>query len=151
MQKYAQVFFAKIDTLNDAEKIKAKINKAQKNVNFNLRAPQLIKNKISQYENPLEDMNFAAATQKSKFFTRETDNYLILITDKLGYGNWSKIKQAIRRENKFRLDHLFVSRSEEELKKRVIYLVQTIEKEEEEIAKSNTKVEKPMTFTELEA
>lgn len=85
-------------------------------------------------------MNFAAATQKSKFFTRESDNYLLLITNKIGFGNWAKIKQAIRRENKFRLDHLFVSRSEEELKKRVIYLVQTIEKEEEDLAKSKTKV-----------
>ena len=48
---------------------------------------------------------------------------MICITQKMGYGNWSKIKQAVRRETRCRLDHLFVSRSEEELKKRVIYLV----------------------------
>jgi len=33
------------------------------------------------------------------------------------------------------MDHLFTSRSEEELKKRVIYLVQCLEKEEDEARK----------------
>lgn len=56
------VFFEKINSLNDSEKIKAKINKAQKNVNFNLKAPTLIRDKVNQYESPLEDMNFNAAT-----------------------------------------------------------------------------------------
>jgi hypothetical protein len=58
----------------------------------------------------------------------------------MGYGNWSKIKQAVRRETRCRLDHLFVSRSEEELKKRVIYLVQCLEKEEEDAARKGIKL-----------
>jgi hypothetical protein len=49
----------------------------------------------------------------------------------MGYGNWSEIRRQVRRESKFRFDHLFMSRSEEEIKKRVIYLVQSIEKEKE--------------------
>ena len=62
VRDYAQVFFAKVDTLNEADKIKAKINKAQKNVNFNLRAPGIIINKMNQYDNPVEDMNLTFAT-----------------------------------------------------------------------------------------
>ena len=62
VEEYATIFFEKVDTLNDADKIKAKINKAQKNVNFNLRAPGIINKKISQYQNPMEDMNLAFAT-----------------------------------------------------------------------------------------
>ena len=131
VEEYATVFFQKIDSLNDKEKIKTKINKAQKNVKFNLKAPDLIRNKVSQYENPYEDMNFAFATQKSKYFNRETDMYLLCLADKLGYGNWIKIKNAVKRESRCRMDHLFISRSEEELKKRIIYLVQCLEKEEE--------------------
>jgi len=123
VEEYAVVFFEKVDTLNDSEKIKAKINKAQKNVNFNLRAPGIIRNKMKLYENPMEDMTLAYATQKSKFFNKESDVILICITNKIGFGNWLKIKTAVRREARCRLDHLFVSRSEEELKKRVIYLV----------------------------
>lgn len=54
---------------------------------------------------------------------------LLVLTDRLGYGNWAEIKRQIRRESRYRFDHLFLSRSEEEIKKRVIYLVQMIEKE----------------------
>lgn len=56
IEEYATVFFQKVDTLTDRVKIKDKINKAQKNVNFNMRAPGIIKTKIEKYKNPLEDM-----------------------------------------------------------------------------------------------
>lgn len=62
VQKYAIVFFQKIDTLHDGPKILAKIQKAQKNVNFNLRAPSIIKNKIEKYRNPMDEMNIIHAT-----------------------------------------------------------------------------------------
>jgi hypothetical protein len=55
-----------------------------------------------------------------------------MLTDRFGYGNWTDIKRALRREPRCRLDHLFISRSEEDLKKRVVYLVQSIEKESEQ-------------------
>jgi hypothetical protein len=48
---------------------------------------------------------------------------LLMLTDRFGYGNWTDIKRALRREQRCRLDHLFISRSEEDLKKRVVYLV----------------------------
>jgi len=56
----------------------------------------------------------------------------LYLTDKLGYGKWGDIKRAIKRESRCRFDHLFMSRGEDDLKKRVIYLVQSIEKEFEE-------------------
>jgi hypothetical protein len=55
----------------------------------------------------------------------------------------------VRRDTRCRLDHLFISRSEEELKKRVIYLVQCLEKEEETKRIPRT-MSKP-TYIELEA
>lgn len=54
VEAYARVFFQKMKTLNDWEKIKAKIEKAQKNVAFNMNAPLLIRNKLEQYSNPLD-------------------------------------------------------------------------------------------------
>jgi len=123
VKDYALVFFEKVDTLTEADKIKAKINRAQKNVNFNMRAPGIIKNKLKQYDNPFEEMNLNHATQKSKFFNKETDIALLCLANKYGYGNWSKIRDGVRRESKCRMDHLFTSRSQDELKKRVIYLV----------------------------
>jgi len=79
------------------------------------------------------------ATQKSKFFCKESDIILLCLTNKLGYGNWSAIKRAIRREPRCRFDHLFISRNEEELKKRVIYLVQSLEREEKDAEENRKK------------
>jgi heat shock protein HspQ len=55
---------------------------------------------------------------------------LLLITDEIGYGKWREIKQAIRRDARARFDHLFLSRSEIDLQKRVDILVKAIEKED---------------------
>ena len=54
---------------------------------------------------------------------------MLIVTDKIGYGKWQEIKKALKRETRCRFDHLFLSRNEEDLKKRVIYLIQSIEKE----------------------
>ena len=45
------------------------------------------------------------------------------------YTGNKEIKKALKRETRCRFDHLFLSRNEEDLKKRVIYLIQSIEKE----------------------
>ena len=50
----------------------------------------------------------------------------------MGYGNWNAIKHAIRRDTRVRFDHLFMSRSEMELSKRVDILDKSIEKEMEQ-------------------
>lgn len=57
---------------------------------------------------------------------------MLFLTDKIGYGKWAEIKKAIKRDVRCRFDHLFMSRAEDDLKKRTIYLVQCIEKELEE-------------------
>ena len=139
IEEYATVFFQKVDTLSDRVKIKEKINKAQKNLSFNMRAPSIIKNKLEKYKHPVEDMVLSQATQKSKFFCKESDNILIYLTHKIGFGNWLEIKKAVRREQRSRYDHLFISRNEDELKKRVIYLVQSLDKEEELLKSDNQK------------
>ena len=62
VEKYAKVFFAKVHTLHDKAKIMSKIEKAQKNVNFNKRAPKIIKDKVRQYQNAMEEMILSHAT-----------------------------------------------------------------------------------------
>ena len=134
VEAYAAVFFEKAGyALNNGAKILQKVEKAQKHVSFNMRAPSVIRKKIQENDGvPLDEMNVQHATQKSKFFTKESDALLLTLTDEVGYGNWSGIRKRIRRETRYRFDHLFMSRSEEEIKKRVIYLVQSIEKENEQ-------------------
>jgi len=81
VETYAQVFFQKVNQLHDAERIKQKIEKAQKNVNFHLSAPKMIKNKVRQYNNPYDEMQLNHATQKSKFFCKESDVILLCLTN----------------------------------------------------------------------
>ena len=73
--------------------------------------------------------------QKSKYFSKEADIVLHCLTHEHGYGNWSAIKHAARRDTRTRFDHLFMSRSEQELSKRVDILVKSLEKENQDAAR----------------
>lgn len=128
IETYAKVFFEQIDTLNDSEKIKKNIEKAEQMLNFKQKAPEIIKQKVTAYQDPLEEMKIES-TQKSKYFTKESDIVLLCLTHKHGYGNWTEIKRAIRHDPRCRFDHLFMSRNESEIQKRVDILVKALEKE----------------------
>lgn len=77
--------------------------------------------------------------QKSKYFSREADIVLLCLTHEHGYGKWTEIKHALRRDPRVRFDHLVMSRSVQELQKRVDILVKSIEKEIEQEAKQQKK------------
>lgn len=81
-------------------------------------------------------MQLHQSTQKSKYFSRESDILLLVITDQIGYGKWREIKQAIRRDLRSKFDHLFLSRSELDLQRRVDILVKGLEKEDLSIVAS---------------
>jgi SLIDE len=100
--------------LNEAEKIKKNMEKAEKILSFKQKAPEIIKSKVMAYENPLEEM-VIYATQKSKYFSKDSDIILLCLTNQYGYGKWREIKKAVRRDSRFRFDHLFLSRNEQEL------------------------------------
>lgn len=106
------------------------MEKADKILQFKKKAPLIIKKKVQAFENPYDDMLLHQSTQKSKYFSRDSDILLLCLTDKLGYGNWREIKQAIRRDARSRFDHLFLSRSEADLQRRVDILIRSIEKED---------------------
>ena len=120
-----------METLADYEKIKRNIEKAEKSLSFKIKAPEIIKAKVISYESPLDEM-VIYATQKSKYFSKESDIILLCLTNQLGYGNWKAIKAAIRRDPRCRFDHLFLSRNEAEISRRVDILVKALEKEEQQ-------------------
>ncbi len=93
-------------------------------------APEIIRRKVAYYEYPADDMVLPQSTQKSKYFTKESDVLLLVIADQLGYGNWREIKQAICRDSRAKFDHLFLSRSEVDLQRRLDILIKALEKEE---------------------
>lgn len=86
--QYLDVFFRKLHTLNDYEKIKRNLDRAHSLHSFKKQAPLLIQQKILAYERPIEEMVICGA-QKSKYFSKEADVVLLLITNEQGYGNWA--------------------------------------------------------------
>ncbi len=114
VENYLKVFFEKIETLNDYANIKKKLDKADAVHSFKRQAPVLIKQKVTAYERPVEEM-VINVVQKSKYFSKEADIVLLCLTHEQGYGNWTKIKHAVKRDTRVRYDHLFMSRTTQEL------------------------------------
>jgi len=106
------------------------MEKAEKLISFKQKAPEIIRNKVRAYDNPYDEM-VIYASQKSKYFSKESDVVLLCLTDQVGYGKWKEIKRAVRREPRCRFDHLFLSRNEQELQRRVDVLIKALEKEEQ--------------------
>ena len=142
IQAYQAVFYANVDTLNEAAKIKKVLERCTGIHNFKKSAPLLIKTKVTAVERPLDEM-VINPIQKSKYFSKEAEIVLLCLTHEHGYGNWTEIKHAIRRDPRVRFDHLLMSRSEVELQRRVDILVKTIEKE---IEQESIQVKKPKTL-----
>jgi SWI/SNF-related matrix-associated actin-dependent regulator of chromatin subfamily A member 5 len=142
-EKYAKALFASIDDLTDAVKIQTIVEKTSKLLEFKIRAPELIERKVSAYEDPYEEM-VIYPTQKSKFFSKESDVILLCLTHRYNYGNWGKIKRALRQETKCRFDHLLLSRTEKELQRRVDILVKGLEKENQKHAEDKSEGDEDM-------
>ena len=142
IQAYQAVFYANVETLNEAAKIKKVLERCTGIHNFKKSAPLLIKTKVTAVERPLDEM-VINPIQKSKYFSKEAEIVLLCLTHEHGYGNWTEIKHAIRRDPRVRFDHLLMSRSEVELQRRVDILVKTIEKE---IEQESIQVKKPKTL-----
>ena len=123
------MFFENIDQLAEADKIKKNIEKATKTLSFKSKAPQIIRQKVNSYENPIDEM-VIMTSQKSKYFTKDSDIVLLIITNEVGYGKWKQIKQKLRRDSRCRFDHLLLSRTAQELQRRVDLLIKALEKEE---------------------
>lgn len=59
--KYLDIFFKKMDTLNEYEKIKRNLQRAESLHSFKKQAPSLIRQKVTAYERPVEEMVINAA------------------------------------------------------------------------------------------
>ena len=114
VESYLKVFFEKIETLNEYTNIKKKLDRADAVHSFKRQAPILIRQKVTAYERPVEEM-VINVVQKSKYFSKEADIVLLCLTHEHGYGNWQQIKHALRRDTRCRFDHLFMSRTVQEL------------------------------------
>ncbi|CAD8176649.1 unnamed protein product [Paramecium octaurelia] len=151
VKAYAQAFWERIDGLSEKDKIVKQIERGQKLIEQKTNGQKLIEEKCKHFHQPKYELVFTPQLYnkfKSKYFSLENDKYLIYMTNEVGYGNWTLLKQSIRKEPMFRFDHAFKCKSENELKNRVISLVKVLDKEKENNSMGrspvkNTYVDKP--------
>ncbi len=111
VKTYAKVFFERMSELTDFSWIKRNLESTAKTLEYKKRAPKLIWEKVASCENPEEELQLQT-TQKSKYFTQESDVIILCLTDRYKYGSWAKVKKALRSHPRCRFDHLLTSRSE---------------------------------------
>eukprot|EP00828_Plagiopyla_frontata_P026394 TRINITY_DN3454_c0_g1_i4.p3 TRINITY_DN3454_c0_g1~~TRINITY_DN3454_c0_g1_i4.p3 ORF type:complete len:112 (-),score=26.16 TRINITY_DN3454_c0_g1_i4:407-742(-) len=93
---------------------------------------ELIQKKCRSYQNPKEEFEFSSHYNKfkDKNFSIEHDKLLVYFAFKEGMNQLERIKQDMKQESIFRFDHFLRSRSEQDLKKRLLKLIKVLEKEE---------------------
>lgn len=64
--------------------------------------------------------------------------YLLCFTNQYGYGNWDKVKMALKRCDRFRFDYFLRSCSSENLGKRIEQLMRMAERENTEYEKKRS-------------
>jgi hypothetical protein len=57
------------------------MEKADKIIQFKRKAPHIIREKVQSYDNPMDDMTLHSSTQKSKYFSKDSDILLLMLTD----------------------------------------------------------------------
>ena len=130
---YSDVFWKKGQTrLPDIDRIILNIDRAQSKQNKRKDIMDCLSSKIGEYHDAWSQLHLNYGQIKGKLFTNEEDQFLICMTNQVGYGNWDQLKKEIRKSWQFRFDWFFKSRTPAELQRRVDSLIRLIEKESDQ-------------------
>ena len=105
----------------DYERIMVNIQRGQNKQNKKKDIMECLATKVAEYDDPWSQLQLNYGQNKGKLFTAEEDQFLICMTNKVGYGNWDMLRNEIRKSWQFRFDWFFKSRSPAELQRRVEY------------------------------
>jgi len=133
VRQYSNVFWKKYKEINDYERIVKNIEKGEAKLRRVDEMTNAMQEKLSRYKNPWRELKFVYGQNKGKAYTEEEDQFLICMTQKLGYGSWDQLKTEIRKSWQFRFDWFLKSRTPQELSRRVDSLIRLIEKENQEL------------------
>jgi SWI/SNF-related matrix-associated actin-dependent regulator of chromatin subfamily A member 5 len=163
VQRYFVAFFTNYQRIGDWQKILERVEKGEKKI---LRLRQIrdaIQEKVERhledtfsqhysdsanktipsvaeminYSWPRMKINyFSSGAMRGKGYTEEEDAFLVCMMFRHGYGAAERIRMEIRRAWQFRFDWFFKSRSAPEIQKRCDMLVKLVERENEEVRKT---------------
>lgn len=122
------------------EKVKTSIEKGEKKIEKQKKLTGLLKQFVSTFDNPREDMVFA--NKGTTHFALEQDRALCCAVDTHGYGNWDAVREEIRNDNRLKFQHAVQGMTTLMITKRCDYRMRQMEKELEAREKT-LKNEKP--------
>jgi len=130
IKRYAEALWKNIANIPGGPNIQKAIERKQKERENMKRIEVLIGRKILAYENPRKEMAFKYVKyERESQYTKGEDNALMFFTYKNKYGNWSGIRFDILHDVLLRFNYFLKTRNNEELKKRVDYLIKNVERE----------------------
>jgi len=133
IQRYSKALWQNLASIPGGSHIQKAIEKKQKERDNMRRIEVLIGRKITAYENPRREMTFKYVKyERESQYTKAEDAALMFFTHKNKYGNWSGIRFDILHDALLRFNFFIKTRNNEELKKRIDYLIRSVEREQEE-------------------
>lgn len=143
VKAYSEVFWAKILELPDGERLVKNIEKGEQGIESRRSALEILEYKCQNVVH-FEDLDFKDLVYnkyKSRVFTHLHDKFLIFMSNKVGYGNFSEIKTLTRIHNAFKFDYYFKSKTEGDLNKRMHSLLKMLKTEKEQGEIKNKQIE----------
>ena len=127
VEAYAKVFFERGPSeLENWDRVIEVIEKGEAKMERHSTKIKLIRQVVAEASgDPYETL---AIKTKSSSFTPAEDRYIIAKIHELGYGEWDKLRLAIRDAWEFRFDWFFKSRTPAELHRRCDSLLRAYEK-----------------------
>lgn len=128
VKRYHTVFWKEYKSLPEWEKLIQRVERGEQRREKQKHLISLLKDTFSQYKEPLVevDANELFGLSLSKDWTQETDLWLLVTTNQVGYGNWERLKRKISETPRFALDWFMQSRSSEDLHERVDRLLKNL-------------------------
>jgi hypothetical protein len=131
VKAYSAAFWKNIEKIDGHERYVAAIEKGEKRREREAEMQAVLAKKVAQYKQPWSELQIQyGGSTVSKQFLEEEDQFLVCMTNELGYGQWDALKDEVRRAWQFRFDWFIKSRSAAELGRRVDSLIRLIEKEQ---------------------
>ncbi|GMM46784.1 DNA translocase [Pichia kluyveri] len=135
VRKYSEVFWQKYKEIEGWERYLKEIEFGERKLERIKMQSEILKSKINEVENPIEELNIMYPPNNSKrMYSIIEDRYLLIKADEYGLLNpyvYDLIKRDIINEEMFRYCFYFKSRTANEISRRIVTLLLAVSREVE--------------------
>lgn len=131
---YCNALLQNINCLDEADRIKARIDRTRKKRRAYFKRVLLLRRWIDSYTNPLYQLPVPIVVNQKRFYSDLEDRFILVMLDLFGYGCWHEIVMQIRLSPLFAFDWWFKTRTEDEIAHRAERLVRYLEQDFKQVS-----------------